>query len=97
MKREAIPENTPCLEQLLEKLPETLGNGGSWFAAPDGSWVLEPQLDTEGILIQELSLNSVYKARQNFDPSGHYSRPDVTHLTLNRNRQSVLNIEDPEI
>jgi nitrilase len=30
--------------------------------------------------------------RQNFDPAGHYARPDVTHLTVNRKRQSTLTI-----
>ena len=32
--------------------------------------------------------------RQNFDVAGHYSRPDVTKLTVNRERQSILNIID---
>jgi nitrilase len=32
--------------------------------------------------------------RQNFDPSGHYSRPDVTQLTVNRQRQSTLVLKD---
>ena len=97
MKRDAIPHHTPYLDRLLERLPEVLGNGGSCIAAPDGSWILEPQVGTEGVFIQELSLNLIYEARQNFDPSGHYSRPDVTRLFLNRDRQSVLDICDPDI
>ncbi|MGB5985824.1 MAG: nitrilase-related carbon-nitrogen hydrolase [Desulfobacterales bacterium] len=32
--------------------------------------------------------------RQNFDPSGHYSRPDVTRLTVKRMRQAVLDLVD---
>ena len=32
--------------------------------------------------------------RQNFDPVGHYSRPDVTQLIVNRQRQSTLQIND---
>jgi nitrilase len=32
--------------------------------------------------------------RQNFDPAGHYARPDVTHLTVNRQRQSTLTLVD---
>jgi nitrilase len=97
MRRDAIPGQTPQLDHLLAKLPEKLANGGSCIAAPDGSWVMEPQADTEGIFVQELSLKNIYEARQNFDPSGHYSRPDVTRLTLNRNRQSVLDIEESDI
>ena len=40
-----------------------------------------------------LALSSVYKERQNFDPVGHYSRPDVTQLVLNTERQGTLSIK----
>ena len=36
----------------------------------------------------------VREERQNFDPVGPHSRPDVTRLTVNRQRQSTLVIED---
>jgi nitrilase len=58
---------------------------------------MEPKVGEEGIFIEDLSLQPIYEARQNFDPSGHYSRPDVTRLVLDRSRQSVLEIEDPDI
>jgi hypothetical protein len=29
------------------------------------------------------------RERQNFDQAGHYSRPDVTRLVVNRNRQAI--------
>ncbi len=96
MDRNSFPEQTPYLEELLKKVPEVLANGGSCIASPDGNWLLEPQTDVEGIFIRELSLNRIYEERQNFDPSGHYSRPDVTRLVLNRTRQSLLDLEDPE-
>jgi len=35
----------------------------------------------------------VLEERQNFDPSGHYSRPDITRLSVNRSRQSVLHLK----
>ena len=97
MGRDAFPENTPHRNLLLEKVPEVLANGGSCIAAPDGSWVLPPQAGGEGIFTAGLSLQRIYEERQNFDPSGHYSRPDVTRLVLNRDRQSVLGMEDPDI
>jgi hypothetical protein len=37
---------------------------------------------------------AIRKERQNFDPAGHYARPDVTRLTVNRQRQSTLKIVD---
>ncbi len=44
----------------------------------------------------ELPLGSVYEERQNFDPAGHYSRPDVVRLHVNRERQSIL-ADNPEV
>jgi nitrilase len=38
--------------------------------------------------------NTELKERQNFDPAGHYARPDVTQLTVNRQRQNTIKIVD---
>ncbi len=97
MTREAIPPHTPYFKELFDNLPHQLANGGSCIAAPDGSWVLEPQSGREGIFMEELPLYRIYEERQNFDPSGHYSRPDVTRLFLNRDRQSILDTEGLDI
>lgn len=94
MKVKDIPSDTPHLEKILEHAPEVLANGGSCIAGPDGEWIVEPVIGREGLIIETLDFNRVLEERQNFDVSGHYSRPDVTRLTVNRERQSVLNIED---
>lgn len=88
-----VPNDFPNYDLLIEKAPEVFGNGGSCIAAPDGSWVVEPITNREFIKTVEIDLDLVRRERQNFDPSGHYSRPDVLKLTLNQERQSVLNIK----
>jgi nitrilase len=94
MSIENFPQDTPYLQQLLEKSPKTLANGGSCIAGPDGEWILEPVLNSEGNIYFSLDFNRVYEERQNFDPAGHYSRPDVTKLIVNRERQSTLSFEN---
>ena len=94
MKKEDFPEATPHLDAILEKAPDVLANGGSCIAGPDGEWLLEPVLNREGLLYQTLDFNRVYEERQNFDAVGHYSRPDVTKLTVNRERQSSVELQD---
>ncbi len=89
-----FPKSTPHLEKILEKAPKVLANGGSCIAGPDGEWILEPTVDKEGLIYQTLDFNRVYEERQNFDPVGHYSRPDVTKLTVNRERQSTIEFEN---
>jgi len=61
-------------------------DGGSAIAAPDGKWVVEPVAGTEGLIIADLDLEQVRRARQQFDPTGHYSRPDVFEVRVHRRR-----------
>lgn len=94
MTKQDFPDNTPHLDEILAKAPETLANGGSCVAGPDGEWLVEPVMHKEGLIYHTLDFNRVYEERQNFDPVGHYSRPDVTKLTVNRERQSTVEFED---
>jgi len=94
MTKNDFPADTPHLEKILENAPEVLTDGGSCIAGPDGEWIVEPLLNSEGLIIQQLDFNRVLEERQNFDPSGHYSRPDVTKLIVNRQRQATVEFED---
>ena len=90
MFKSDFPKDTPHLDKILANAPETLANGGSCIAGPDGEWIIEPVINKEGLIIQSIDFNRVLEERQNFDPVGHYSRPDVTKLIVNRERQSTV-------
>lgn len=94
MSLDDFPEDTPLLDEIKAHAPAQLTNGGSCLAAPDGSWIIEPVADKEGVFIGEIDINKVREERQNFDPMGHYSRPDVTKLTVNRTRQTNVDFID---
>ena len=47
----------------------------------------------EGMFYQTIDFNRVLEERQNFDVIGDYSRPDVTKLYVNRERQSTVTFE----
>ncbi len=94
MTKEDFPKDTPYLDDILKKSPDILANGGSCIAGPDGEWVIEPVLHTSGLIIETIDFNRVYEERQNFDPVGHYSRPDVTQLHVNTQRQSTVKFSE---
>jgi len=94
MRKSDINQDVPYYQLIEQNAPEMLANGGSCIVAPDGSWVLEPVVDKEVVMTATIDLNEVRKERQNFDSAGHYSRPDVFELSVNRKRQTLLNITD---
>jgi len=95
MRTEDFPDSTPYLKEIIAGGPEgIIANGGSCLAGPDGSWVIEPIIDKEALRIADIDHQLVRAERQNFDPSGHYSRPDVTQLIVNRKRQAIVKFED---
>jgi len=61
---------------------ELVGSGGSAILGPDGSYLAGPLWNEEGILYAELDPQQLYRARQRFDPAGHYSRPDLLKLQI---------------
>ena len=94
MRREDVRDDVPFADDIRAALPDVSANGGSCIAAPDGSWVLEPVTDAIGIRYADLDPARVREERHNFDPSGHYSRPDVTRLTVDRRRQRTAEFND---
>ncbi|WP_339626012.1 carbon-nitrogen hydrolase family protein [uncultured Winogradskyella sp.] len=93
MSNTDFPTNTPHIDAILKNAPKILANGGSCIAGPDGEWLVEPVLHKEGLIIQTIDFNRVLEERQNFDVVGHYSRPDVTKLTVNTERQTTVEIK----
>lgn len=89
-----IPADTPYRDEIIRNAVDPLTDGGSCIAGPDGEWIVEPVLEEEGLFTGTIDFNRVLEERQNLDVSGHYSRPDVTHLIVNRERQSAVKTVD---
>ena len=65
---------------------EQMHAGGSAIAAPDGTWAVEPVENSSTIVYADIDLNRVRAERQNFDPAGHYARPDLLQLKVDGRR-----------
>lgn len=91
-----VPTDFPAYDLLAES-EATQGpigsDGGSGLAAPDGSWVVEPTSD-ELLVTGTIDTTAVREERQNFDPTGHYARPDVFRVEVDRSRHRAVRFSD---
>ncbi len=89
-----VPADFPLRDALEAAGVRDYCCGGSAVAAPDGTWLVEPVLDEERLVVADLELAAVRRERQNFDPTGHYSRPDVFQVQVDRRRRDAVHFED---
>lgn len=93
MRKSDIGPDLPHADVLCSTADGLMADGGSCVAAPNGDWLLEPQSGDESLYIVELDHARVLEERHSLDVAGHYSRPDVTRLIVNRKRQTTAEFE----
>jgi nitrilase len=67
--------------------------GGACIVSPFGDLLAGPLWDREGILAAEVDLREIPRAQYDLDPVGHYSRPDVFTLSVNRSAKRSVRYE----
>ncbi|WP_223693660.1 carbon-nitrogen hydrolase family protein [Leifsonia poae] len=65
-----------------------LFDGGSSIAGPDGSWIVPPVRGEAGIILATVDLDARAEQSVDLDVAGHYARPDVFTLTVDRRRRN---------
>jgi nitrilase len=92
LRGQDIPATFPLREALLETGHAFL-TGGSVAVAPTGDVIAAGREGEEELVFADLDLRLVPEERQNFDPTGHYARPDVLRLVVDRSRRRNVTLE----
>lgn len=93
MTKDLYPADLEVAEE-LDPAPHVLSRGGSAIVGPLGEYLAGPLWGEEGILTAELDFAHLAGAKFDFDVVGHYARPDVLRLLLNRAPQSPVTFAD---
>ncbi|WNV85455.1 nitrilase-related carbon-nitrogen hydrolase [Umezawaea sp. Da 62-37] len=71
--------------------PDTVvSRGGSSIIGPLGQVLAGPVYDDEALLVADLDMGELARAKYDFDATGHYARPDVFQLHVNWSPQRAV-------
>ncbi len=94
IRRGDYPDDFECA---LGNDPElVLMRGGSMIVGPLGDVVAGPDYAGETILYADLDPQHVPQARYDFDVAGHYARPDIFRLEVDRRAKPPVSWSDGE-
>ncbi len=80
---------SPAFATTYEDPNQVVCRGASVIVNPFGE-VLAGPLEDEGLLVADLDLDQVTRGRYDFDASGHYSRPDIFTLVVDRRQRATV-------
>lgn len=89
-----VPRDLPRAAELYGGDEDWLARGNTVICGPDGEILAGPLEETEGILYAELDIDRARSIRRQFDAVGHYARPDILRLTVDRRTQSAVTFTD---
>ena len=90
MRGRDIPADFPQRARLFPNLEEWFNPGDSVIVAPDGTVVAGPLTEKHGILYADCDPDRASVAKRTMDVAGHYGRPDIFRLEVNREARAPV-------
>jgi nitrilase len=88
-----IPEAFPSRESVFQGPDRWLNPGDSVIVAPNGDVVAGPLREEYGILYADIDATQASNEHRALDVAGHYGRPDIFTLTVDRSPRLPIHIQ----
>lgn len=83
MQGSDLPDSFPKRDELY-KADEWINDGDAVVVAPGGAIAAGPLHREKGMLLADIDAEAARRARRSLDVAGHYARPDIFSLGVNR-------------
>jgi len=90
LERKDLPEDFPDIDKLYPADEEWINPGDSMVISPSGEIVAGPLSKEKGHIILDIDVELALTSRRALDVAGHYSRPDIFKLEVDKSRQSSI-------
>jgi nitrilase len=90
LRGSSIPEDVPFRADLYGGEDDWLALGNSAIVGPEGDLLAGPLVREEGIVYADIDIQAARTARHQFDPFGHYARPDILRLFVDTQARSPV-------
>jgi nitrilase len=92
MRKDDIPDRFDFKKAYYGSADEWFKKGDSAIVNPDGQFIAGPVRLKEEILYAEINLDQTRGSRWKLDVAGHYARPDVFRLTVNKSAHPMIEV-----
>lgn len=93
LRNQDLPDDLPGRETLYPPEEDWINPGDSVVIAPGGEKVAGPLHEEQDILYAEVDPARAASSRRTLDVAGHYARPDVFTLQVDRQEQSPIEFQ----
>ena len=88
LERKDLPKDFPKLDELYPIDEEWINPGGSLIVSPSGEIISGPLSKEKGYLSADIDVELAASSKRALDVAGHYARPDIFTLQVDKSRQS---------
>lgn len=93
LRKADIPDELGLKERFYASTGEWINQGDSAILNPAGEFIAGPLHASEGILYADLNPGEMAGSKWMLDVAGHYARPDVFSLTIDRKQRPMIEAE----